>query len=41
MKASRGFAALAAASCRVSLGGFWLNAGSKDEVFVAAIGVAF
>jgi hypothetical protein len=26
---------------RVTLGGFWFNPGSKDQVFVASIGVAF
>ena len=26
---------------RVTLGGFWFNAGSKDQVFVASLGVAF
>ena len=26
---------------RITLGGFWFNPGSKDQVFVASIGVAF
>jgi len=26
---------------RVTLGGFWFNPGSKDQVFIAALGVAF
>jgi hypothetical protein len=26
---------------RVTLGGFWFNPGSKDQVFVASLGVAF
>jgi len=26
---------------RVTLGGFWFNPGSKDQVFIAALGIAF